>query len=561
MDLSRGESLAEHSTALLAWVKDLSPHGIFTTDEQLRVQWWNQWMEVSSGLAASAVVGRKLFELYPDLISRRLGGHFQRALAGEVSVLATALHHYLLPFAPTVREAGLAHMLQTARIGPLLGGTRILGTITVIEDVTQREFHAGSLRKQHAEERLRSWALARLLQSYDPVQDMTALFPQVATALKLECYCVLFVTPGTQLLRLHSAGGFTEAQQDLFRSVPFGDMLSGACAQSGQPILLDHVQTTLQPQAAAAKALGLRAYAVFPLILADTVMGTVSFGTRLRDSLALSEVEFLSTLAQYVAIALERGQREMRLEVKVSERTARLNETIAQLESFSYTLAHDLRAPIRALKGYCEVLAEDFGSALPPGGTAVLAKLMRATTRMDSLTRDLLQLSKLSQQEVELDPVDVAEMVHDIVLLTPELQNGVLTTAGPLGLVWAQRTLLQQSLSNLFDNAIKFVRADARPHIHVHAENRISGETPTVRIWIADNGIGIDAQQHAKIFGIFERVNGATSVEGTGIGLAIVARAVQRMSGTCGVESTLGSGSRFWIELGAARLPSAVASI
>jgi len=486
------------SGSLLSWIRDLAPHGIFTTDQQLRVQWWNQWMEVHSGLSSAAVVGRSILEIYPDLVSRRLDGQFKRALTGEVSVLATALHDYLLPFTPTLREAGMPHMLQTARIGPLLAGQHVLGTITVIEDVTQREFHAATLRRQHSEERLLSWALAHLLQSKDPLRDVEALFPRVATALKLELYTCMLLEPGSQQLRLHCSGGLPPEAVAALQTLPFDESLCGLCAQLRQPILLDHVQTSTHAHAALVKDLGVRAYAGFPLALGDTVLGTLSFGTRSRDALNLSEVEFLSTIAQYVAIALERALRQQQLEVKVKERTARLHETIGQLESFSYTLAHDLRAPIRALKGYCEVLMEDFAGTLPEGGVDILGKLLRASSRMDSLTRDLLKLSKLSQQEVELAPVDVAEIVQDIVLLTPELQGGVLTFAAPLGQVWAQRTLLQQCLSNLFDNALKFVPPQTKPLIKVRADSRIVGDQPRIRLWIEDNGIGIEPDSTPK---------------------------------------------------------------
>jgi len=197
---------------------------------------------------------------------------------------------------------------------------------------------------------------------------------------------------------------------------------------------------------------------------------------------------------------------------------------------------------------------EDFAGELPEDGRSILTKLLRASNRMDSLTRDLLKLSKLSQQEVELTPVDATEVVQDILLLTPELQNGVLTVAAPLGQVWAQRTLLQQCLSNLFDNALKFVPPKTKPLIQVRAESRLNGDQHFVRLWIEDNGIGIESDQHGKIFGIFERVGGPDAAEGTGIGLAIVARAVKRMGGTCGVVSALGRGSQFWLELKTAPL-------
>ena len=138
-----------------------------------------------------------------------------------------------------------------------------------------------------------------------------------------------------------------------------------------------------------------------------------------------------------------------------------------------------------------------------------------------------------------------------------------------LGVVWAQRTMLQQCLANLFDNALKFTPPGVVAHIVVRSEWQAavapvlveSGAPPAVaprqRIWIEDNGIGIPLASHEKIFGIFERLPCSTHVEGTGIGLAIVARATAQMRGTCGVESVPGAGSRFWLEFAAAPPPAA----
>jgi signal transduction histidine kinase len=229
---------------------------------------------------------------------------------------------------------------------------------------------------------------------------------------------------------------------------------------------------------------------------------------------------------------------------------------------------------------------------MPEPAQAMLARLLRASQRLDALTRDLLEFSRVVRQDVKLAPVDVAEIVNEIIITTPALQDGVVEMPESLGIVRAQRTLLQQCLTNLFDNALKFARPDIPPKIIVRAEGRggegqretsvataafipsvppltpateataggsslpwpaQSGTAPRIRIWVEDNGIGVPVHAHQKIFGIFERVSGLENVEGTGIGLAIVARAVQQMGGACGVESELGAGSRFWIELAAAQ--------
>lgn len=411
------------NAALLHWMQQLAPHGVFTTDNELRIQTWNHWLESHSGLTEEAVKGKLLVEVFPELVTRKLAEQFHRALEGQVSVLATALHGYLLPFAATVRESGFPFMQQNARIGPLLLNRTVCGTITTIEDVTQREVQA-SITRKHAEE----------------------------------------------------------------------------------------------------------------------------------------------------------------LEDKVRERTAKLDETVAQLESFSYTVAHDLRAPIRTFKGYAEILLEDYGGEFPDRARDYVERMKRAAASMDLLTRDLLQFSRISRQQLTSEPIDLAAVVEDIIFHTPGLQApGVFIVEHPLHAVIGNRTMVQQCLSNLLDNALKFMAPDRPPRIIIRSELRqeempldtstsssqpfnpaIAYEKPAtrepapehhasrsvkVRISIEDNGIGIAPEHHKRVFGIFERIQGNRKHEGTGIGLAIVARAVQRMHGACGVESNATRGSRFWIEL------------
>src|SRR6186713_3307707 len=110
-------SVEQRGTALLHWMQQLAPHGIFTTDNDLRIQTWNHWLETHSGVAAGTVLGKPLFQVFPELVTRKLDAQFHRALEGQVSVLSTALHGYLLPFPVTARDSGYPHMQQTARIG------------------------------------------------------------------------------------------------------------------------------------------------------------------------------------------------------------------------------------------------------------------------------------------------------------------------------------------------------------------------------------------------------------------------------------------------------------
>lgn len=580
--------------ALGGWMQDIAPYGIFTTDTDLRVQTWNQWLVSHSGLAVDKVIGRPLVELYPEIKSRRLDEHYHRALCGQVSVLSTALHKYLLPFRPATREAETGAMLQTVRIAPLSSGMRTLGTVTTIEDVTQRERHAVQLQRQQEHDRLLSSALGVLLQSHDPLRDVAGLFPTLTLPLGYEAYLNHTYDAPSGTLRLNAAAGILPRQRELLTTLRLGEGLCGQCAAQRRPLIRTHLREADDESGRAMAHLGFHAYCCFPLLIEDRLLGTLAFASSTHATIAPDQLDCLSTVSKYVAVAMDRALREQalreakrslaehagQLETKVRERTARLHETIAQLESFSYTVAHDLRAPIRSLKGYCDILLSDFD--LPEGSTTIVERLQRSTDRLDALTRDLLKFSRVSRQDVVLEPLDVSAVVQDAVIMSPSLREEMLTVQEPLCKVWAQRTLLQQCLANLFDNAVKFVPTGTRPAIVVRCElsqggataaaaastgafipatHRLDSSAPCpdvpaaatipearVRIWIEDNGIGIPPEAHQKIFGIFERVSGNDHIEGTGIGLAIVARAVQQMGGRCGVESELGRGARFWLE-------------
>lgn len=162
MDETRQPVFASHQETA-SWTQEVVPYGIFTTDRDLRLVTWNAWLASHSGRAAAEVVGKLLTDLYPEIEDRRLRDRYRRALAGEVSVLSAALHKHLLPFPPTIAGSELPHMLQTARVAPWREGSEIIGTLTIIEDVTQREFQAAILNRQQTLDRLLSESLATLL--------------------------------------------------------------------------------------------------------------------------------------------------------------------------------------------------------------------------------------------------------------------------------------------------------------------------------------------------------------------------------------------------------------
>ena len=236
------------------------------------------------------------------------------------------------------------------------------------------------------------------------------------------------------------------------------------------------------------------------------------------------------------------------LEKLVEDRIKKLQEVNAELESFAYSVSHDLRAPLRAIQGFSQVLLEDYAPKLDAEGKDYARRMDGSARRMETLIQDLLEYSRLSRSEVKLKPVDLTSVVERVVMnLEGEIKevDALIRLDAPLPVVLGHSATLEQVVENLITNAIKFVPPEVKPHIHLWAEE---GDT-VVRLWVEDNGISIAPEHHERIFRIFERLHGIERYPGTGIGLATVKKGMEKMSGTAGVESVPDKGSRFWIEL------------
>jgi PAS domain S-box-containing protein len=292
---------------------------------------------------------------------------------------------------------------------------------------------------------------------------------------------------------------------------------------------------------------GIAALAFVPLVSDQRLVGKVMI---YRDAPhAFSEAEFrqLEAITSQVAFAIERHRSSERLEHLVAERTASLQAAIDQMEEFSYSVSHDLRSPVRAMCNYADALIEDYGDRLDAQGREWLTRIQRGGSRMDRLIRDLLTYSRISRRELRLEAVCVERLVHEVIAQYPELRahNTNIEIVGSLPTVTAHEPSLTQVISNLLTNAAKFVAPGQQPMIRVRSEQ----EANRARVWIEDNGIGIPPETQSRLFGMFERLHPENNYEGTGIGLAIVRKAIERMGGSVGVVSDGKTGSRFWFEL------------
>lgn len=235
------------------------------------------------------------------------------------------------------------------------------------------------------------------------------------------------------------------------------------------------------------------------------------------------------------------------LEQKVAERTAQLEYVNKELESFSYSVSHDLRAPIRAINGYTKILVEDYESVIDEDGVKILQSIINNSKKMGELIDDLLAFSKLGRKQVTVSKIDMLDLVHQVreeVLLEqhknmPEFNITALPNAK------GDKSLIKQVWINLISNAIKYSRHKEKTTIEIGAYE----EEDHIVYFVKDGGAGFDMQYYDKLFGVFQRLHSQEEFEGTGIGLAIVHRIVQRHEGKVWAESILDEGSCFYFSL------------
>jgi four helix bundle suffix protein len=273
-------------------------------------------------------------------------------------------------------------------------------------------------------------------------------------------------------------------------------------------------------------------------------------GTLLEVSLTVSPVRDAqgkvigaSTIARDIT---DRVRAKEKLEQIVAERTAKLRETVAELEAYSYSIAHDMRSPLRSMSSFSRILEEDFGALLPPEGNDFLRRISASAVRMDALITDILNYSRISRSELKLESVDVEKLAREIIDSYPDFRDfhhfhdAAIRVEGPIPFVVGNAAALTQCISNLLSNALKFIVKGTAPRVRIFAETKPG----RVRLWFEDNGIGIPPGERERIFTMFQRLHSSEEFEGNGIGLTIVRRCVERMGGQAGVESEPGVGSR-----------------
>lgn len=389
---SRGNARAAPlDRALNAWMFLHEDRGIVATDLELNITHWNPWLAMRSGRPEEQAVGRPLFEVFPDL-SARMGAWYRGALSGQVFVISQRIHGHLLPLPA---EGGRwATMPQSGRIAPLTVGGEIAGTITVVQDVSDRLAREEELRRLNRE-----------------------------------------------------------------------------------------------------------------------------------------------------------------LESTVAERTRALGLSTRELEVMMYSVAHDLRSPIRTIRSFTELVLRE--SALDEGSRGKLERVALAASRMSQLIDELLDAARLTQRPLRSEACDLSAMARELLagFAAEEPRREVAVRVQPGLQVTGDSELLRRAMENLLSNAWKFTAG--KPSASIEFGARPGAETV---FFVRDNGAGFDMAHASQLFGLFTRLHSQSDFAGSGIGLAVVQRVVERHGGRVWAEGHVGAGAAFYFTLGPDRPDNAILS-
>ncbi len=424
----------------------------------------------------------------------------------------------------------------------------------ILSDITERKESERELAQRNKElltlHRISEITLtcSSLTQAYEEILGEVSHatgFPVVA----LETY-----DPDRERMVLTAARGIPLPEDGRPLEIPASETLTGRAVRTGRPVVERDARTCSEHTHPALEDLDLRTYLSFPMFVGGEVIGALTLAHLKVVSTPARLVRWAGSLANYLATFMDRLRAQDALresEQRYRELTERLQQANQELETFTYSVSHDLRAPLRTMQGFAHTLLDRFGHEIPEEARGYLRRIIASGRQSEDLIRDLLAYGRLGFEEMDLSRVELDEVVSQAMeQMEADLKEAKarVEVEGNLPAVRGHRTTLVQVVTNLISNAVKFVPEGKRPRVRIVSRRR----NGSVHLWVQDNGLGISQANRDRVFRAFERLTEGQEKPGTGIGLAIVRRGVERLGGRVGVESEPGEGSRFWIEIPAA---------
>ena len=528
----------KHAEQAFAVAFSASPAGMMLVDasSDVVVAVNNRYLEMTRG-NRDELVGRRAHEL--DLVASPPHGELVAEIerSGRLNGVELELARKAGPGIWTLASTELITLHDKAH------------RLSVFTDITARKRFERRLLTQHV-----------IGRSLAETSELATALPQILEAMcggeGWDCGAVWL--PGDGALQCHGTWRAPGVTEEVVALAPFGGSPEGLvrrvlATSAAEKIAIDPASLT------GGAATAMRHAVAFPILRGNAVLGVVAMAARDGDHVIdPAELGLFDSVGRLLGLFIERTRAEaslrelnLELERRVLERTHALQTSNRDLEAFSTSVSHDLRAPLRAIHGLSEILLEDFAAALPGEAKKLLESIHASGGRLRKFVDDLLAFSRLERDalrraHVELDPL--VRSVCDELLVGRELGDRLELRVLPLGSCHADASLLRPVWTNLIDNALKYARGRERIVIEVGRELR-GGE---VVYYVRDNGVGFDMKYADRLFGVFQRLHAASEFEGTGIGLANVRRIVERHHGRVAASSELGRGSRFEFTLGPA---------
>ena len=532
--------------SLLNGLHLLTSAGIFSTDADLKITSWNQWLEAQSGMAASAVLGEHLFDLFPDLVERRMDKFYQQALHGQVVVLSQQLHHYLLRLPPSSPlPEGPLHLPQSARIAPLLDGGAIVGTVTWIEDVTERVVREAELSARARQQA----AIAALSHDALASRSLDALFQQavsiIAETLGVE-HCAIFQLTA-EALQLRAGLGWKGQAAEVAEPGGKGSFTEFVLHSTAPVLIQDLAAEDRFSPPEVLREQGIASGLNVPIRCGSQPYGLLGVYADQPWNRGAEVLDFLQVVANVLGTAIERDGLERSLRARAQELVLadrRKNEFLAML-------AHELRNPLAPIRNAIQMLyIKDVNDQDLSNARDLMDRQVRQITR---LVDDLLDVSRITRGKIQLrkETIDLAEVLAQALetsrpLIDLHQQELTLSLPDEPMPVQGDALRLGQAIANLVNNSSKYTDPEGKISV---AAQRVGAD---YLISVKDNGIGISSEMLPQIFDLFKQVDNslARSEGGLGIGLTLVRTLIEMHGGSVKAFSDgPGRGSEFVVRL------------
>jgi signal transduction histidine kinase len=526
-------SMKRFVQATFQWMNDLSTQGVFTTDTNLCIQTWNRWLEIHTGQAANMVIGQHLFDIVPSLIERNLDQWYRQALLGQGMILAQRLHQYLIPMHPNEGYTEFLHMQQSARIEPLLMDDVIIGTITVIDDVTEREARDAMLRRQ----------LAAMEAIHEVSQGILSLNLHECLQRVVDITATLFHAPTVAVIlrdgdELSIAASNTDTDIDPTDFNNINNLTSSAMTviRTSKPIFIGDLihrpdLMPLDPKS--------RCMIATPLIAEHRVIGALLIESPEPQAFSRFNHRKALMLATQAAIGIRNAQI-----YRDAQEAVKLRDTFLSIAS------HELKTPLTTILGNAQMFQRRNAreNNLSERDKRTLDVITAQSQRLNRMIAALLDISRIDtgQLSIEHNVVDFTQLARTVVDdLKPMLEQHQISLRIPNETiyVYGDELRLEQAFQNLLQNAAKYSPDSTSIDFVIDVSD------DQIKAQIIDTGIGIPEPAQAMIFTRFYRADNAQvqHISGMGVGLYVVKEVISLHGGTIEVCSQEGKGSTFTV--------------